>query len=293
MVWVVGALAVWLGLAVLAGVVIGRAIKLADTRRSDSRPLSTADLPGFGVVPVPVAAKARRRAVPLPPVGVCLAALAVGLETVGFVLRLRGATGPFARAMSMDGPYSVPRTFVAVLFAVAAVAAVAGAGRGPGRRGWWLGVALVAAAVATVKAGRTDHSDAISVLAGVMGEAGAHALSAATAVAVVGALWFLSRTDRRDRRRVLSALGLYAVASVGLSAVSGLVAGSGGANLTAAATYLEESGEALAGVAFLLAVLVGVAPRLVLPAEWALRRTADAETLDAPVLDAGRRRTAG
>ena len=48
------------------------------------------------------------------------------------------------------------------------------------------------------------------------------------------------------------------------------------------ATFLEESGEALAGVAFLMAVLVGVAPRLVLPAAWALRRTADAQTLDVP-----------
>jgi hypothetical protein len=46
------------------------------------------------------------------------------------------------------------------------------------------------------------------------------------------------------------------------------------------ATFLEESGEALAGVAVLVAVLVGVAPRLVLPADWALRRTADAHTIE-------------
>jgi len=48
------------------------------------------------------------------------------------------------------------------------------------------------------------------------------------------------------------------------------------------ATFVEESGEALAGVAFLIAVLVGVAPRLVLPATWPLRRTADAHTLEVP-----------
>jgi hypothetical protein len=41
-------------------------------------------------------------------------------------------------------------------------------------------------------------------------------------------------------------------------------------------------------VVFLVAVLVGVAPRLVLPADWALRRTEDAHTLDA----AGSRRAA-
>jgi hypothetical protein len=32
----------------------------------------------------------------------------------------------------------------------------------------------------------------------------------------------------------------------------------------------------------LTAVLVGVAPRLVLPADWLLRREADAQTIDAP-----------
>jgi hypothetical protein len=81
---------------------------------------------------------------------------------------------------------------------------------------------------------------------------------------------------------VLGVLGLYAAASVGLSAVSSVAATSSTANVAAAATYLEESGEALAAVAFLVAVLIGVAPRLVLPAEWALRRTADAQTLDVP-----------
>ena len=55
-----------------------------------------------------------------------------------------------------------------------------------------------------------------------------------------------------------------------------------------AATFLEESGEALAGVAFLLAVLAGVAPRLVLPASWPLRRSADAQTLDLPARLPGR-----
>ena len=38
----------------------------------------------------------------------------------------------------------------------------------------------------------------------------------------------------------------------------------------------------LCGLAVLMAVLVGVAPRLVLPADWPLRRTEDASTVDAP-----------
>jgi O-antigen ligase len=117
-----------------------------------------------------------------------------------------------------------------------------------------------------------------------VGSAGALLVSAAAAVGVVGALWFLSRTERRDRRRVLGVLALYAAASVGLSAVSAAATGTFGyaSNWAATATFLEESGEALAGVGFLMAVLVGVAPRLVLPAGWALRRSADAHTLELP-----------
>lgn len=291
-VWVIGAVAIWALVAVAAGVVIGRGIRLAEQRRPGAATiLTTADLPGYVADPQRPAVRPRRRAVPLPPVGIGLAALAVVLETVGFVVRLRGDSGPLARALSMDAPYSVPRTFVAVLFAVAAIAAVAGASRLPGRRTWWLGVGLVAGLVATVKAGSTVHVNAMDTLTDAFGDAGALAVSVAAAVAVIGALWSLSRTERRDRRRVLGVLGLYAAASVGLSAVSGVAATSFTANVAAGATYLEESGEALAAVAFLVAVLIGVAPRLVLPAEWALRRTADAQTLDVPVADARQRPT--
>jgi len=293
-VWVLGAVAVWAVLAVVTGVVIGRGIRMAEQRRPGAADiLTTDDLTGYAAAPQRTAVRTRRRAVPLPPVGIGLAALAVALETVGFVVRLRGDSGPLARALSMDAAYSVPRTFVAVLFAVAAIAAVAGASRLPGRRTWWLGVGLVAGLVATVKAGSTVHVNAMDSLSDAIGNAGALAVSIAAAGAVIGALWFLSRTERRDRRRVLGVLGLYAAASVGLSAVSSVAATSFTANVAAAATYLEESGEALAGVAFLMAVLIGVAPRLVLPAEWALRRTADAQTLDVPVAEARQRPTHG
>lgn len=279
--WVVGGLAVWLVLAVTFGVVLGRGIRLADRRelRSDT-PLTTADVPGLAAAPAPapVAARVRRRAVPLPPVGIALAGLAVALMTVGYAVRLGEFDGPFARALDMDAPFALPRMFVASVFAAAALAAVAGAGRLSGRRGWWLGVALVGGLIASVKAGGTVHADGMQALRDAVGEVGAFAVSAALALGAVAGLWFLSRTERRDRRRVLGTLALYAVASVGLSAVSGAVP----SGLAATATYLEESGEALAAVSFLMAVLIGVAPRLVLPADWALRRAADAETLDVP-----------
>jgi hypothetical protein len=270
--WIVGGLAVWVVVAVALGVVLGRGIRLADRNSPGTgvdRPLTTAALGG-----APAVARPARRRVPLPPVGVGLALLAVALETAGYALRLRGSSGAVAQALSMDAPWSLPRTYVATLFAVAAVAAVAGAARNPGRRTWWLAVGAVAAGIAVVKAGSTVHVTAMEALSAAVSPAGAVAVSALAAVAVLAVLAFLSRAERRDRRRVLSTLGLYAVASVGLSALSS-VAGS----WYATATFVEESGEALAGVAVLMAVLVGVAPRLVLPATW-LRREDDAISLE-------------
>ncbi|WP_100499821.1 hypothetical protein [Geodermatophilus chilensis] len=269
-IWVVGGLVLWVLLAFAVAVVVGRGIRLADTRSGDplTAPEPLADL--RLVTP--------RRRVPLPPVGIALAATAVLLETAGYVGRLTGATGPVARALSMDAPFSAPRTFVAALFAVAAVAAVAGAARVPGRRAWWLAVGLVCAGIAVVKAGGTVHVEAMGALSAAVGEAGAVVASVALVAAVLAVLAFVSRDERRDRRRVLACLAGYGVASVGLSAVSAVAVGS----WAVTATYLEESGEALAGVAVLVAVLVGVAPRLVLPASWVLRREQDAETFAVP-----------
>jgi hypothetical protein len=275
--WVLGGLAVWVAVAFLIAVVVGRSIRLADRHAAAAdagAPLTTADLPATMRAPV---LPARRRAIPLPPVGVALAASALALETCGLVLRLTGATGPTARALSMDAPFALPRMFVAALFAVAAITAVVAAARFSGRRAWWFAVAVVGAGIASVKAGGSVHADAMHVVREALGARAAVVLSVSAAAVVLVGLWSFTRTERRDRRRVLGTLALYAVASVGLSAVSGAVPG----DLSATATFVEESGEALAGVAFLMAVLLGVAPHLVLPASWALRRTADAEALAA------------
>jgi hypothetical protein len=277
-VWVLGVLAVWVVVGMLVALVIGRGIRMADRRSPGTGvAMSTADLTA-SFVPAPAPAPVRRRSIPLPPIGITLAAVAVALETTGYVLRLNGATGRSADLLSMDAPFALPRMFVALLFAAGAIAAVAAAGSIPGRRTWWLAVAVVGAGIAAVKAGGTVHADAMSALTDALGARTAVLVSAVAAVAVVAALWFLSRTERRDRRRVLGTLAGYGVASVGLSALSASVS----SNWYVTATFLEESGEALAGVAFLIAVLVGVAPRVVLPAAWPLRRTADAHTLEVP-----------
>ena len=291
-----GGLVAWFVVGAGLAVVVGRGIRIADQRSATARRLTTADVPAMlAVAPASSAAPAattrvRRRAIPLPPVGIALALVAVSLETVGYLVRLTGDTGGSARLWSMDAPFSVPRLFVALLFAAAAAAAMAGAGAIPGRRTWWSSIGVVAGAIAVVKFGSGVHAEALRALEGLIGAGPALLVSVVAAALVIGGLWLLSRTERRDRRRLLGVLGLYAVASVVLSALSSLVAGAYGAVSTIAttATYIEESGEALAGVAFLVAVLVGVAPRLVLPAEWALRREADAQTLDLPEVQPGR-----
>lgn len=285
--WVLGGLVGWLAVAVAVGLILGRGIRLADERAPRPGPLGivpTADLPVALAAQPAAPARVRRRAIPLPPIGIVLAVAAVLLMTSGYLLRLTGSTGTTADVLSMDAPYSLPRMYVALLFAAAALAAVAGAGSIPGRRTWWVAVGLVAGGIAAVKAGSTVHSDALHALEGAVGGGAAVVVSAAAAAAVVAALWFLSRSERRDRRRILSVLALYAVAAVGLSALSSVTAAAYGevSNVAIAATFVEESGEALAAVAFLIAVLAGVAPRLVLPGDWALRRAVDAHTLEVP-----------
>ena len=261
--------------AMVVALIIGRGIAMANARSTPTETL-------IRVADAPAAVRQRRRAIPLPAVGVALACLAVVFETTGFVVRLSGGAGQVARLLSMDAPFSLPRMFVALVFAIGALAAIAGAKVIEGRRTWWLAVGLVGAAIAAIKAGSTVHAHALSSLSRSVGSTMALLLSGLLAVAVVGVMSFVSRSERRDRRRVLGVLALYATAAVGLSALSSFVAQVYGAasSWAAAATYVEESGEALAGVAFFIAVLVGVAPRLVLPARWALRREADAHTLE-------------
>lgn len=221
---------------------------------------------------------------------VVMAALAVGLELIGYLARVAPVPREIARPMSMELPYSVPRLYVAALFAAAAIAAAAGAGRMSGRRTWWTAVAVLGAGIASVKAGSQLHKAFLLSLGAYDRPLLALVVSTPLALAALGGLWWLSRNERRDRRRMLLSLAAYGFASVVLSAVSSAAETrwGHGSLLTATAAFVEESGEALSGVAFLFAVLIGVAPRFVLPAAWVLRRAADAETLDVPPALPGR-----
>ncbi len=275
----------WTGLAVVLAPLIGLGLRAAERLDRPRRGL---------VVPAPApvpAGRSRRRRIPVPPIAVALLLTGVTLQAVGFVIRATGNEHGAARLWAMDLPLSVPRMFVAAVFAVAAVSAVLGAARATGRRPGWIAVGIVAAAVSEVKAGGTVHVRALETL-GVADDPVVATLGSAVVGVVLSLLWWLSRTERRDRRRVLTAFGIYAVAAVGLSGASSLVARAGAAEFwRASATFVEESVEAGGAVAVLTAVIVGVAPRLVLPADWALRRRADAETVDAPAALPSRHRS--
>jgi hypothetical protein len=275
------------GWSVLAAVVagpLGLALREAE-RRDRVRAAPPADGRPLMSPSTPIAVDAPRRRIPVPPLGLLLGGTGLALETLGFVLRAAGddRTGT-ARLLSMDAPMSVPRMYITALFLVTAFAALAGAAQAPSRRTWWLTVAGIAVVVSGVKGGGTVHDRGLEALGVADHPAVALAASALVVIAVLALLFYVARAERRDRRRVLLAVAFYGLAAGGLPSVSTAVAQALGANslMAAVTTYVGQSAEALGAVAVLVAVLVGVAPRMVLPADWALRRTADAETVDAP-----------
>ena len=281
----------WAGISVIVALPVGMAIRAADRMELEApagglphpEAAFAADVAArkLAAREARLARRSARRRIPVPPIAVTLAGIGVTLEAVGFVVRAAGQDRA-GQLWSMDQPMSVPRLYVTALFLAAAAAALLGGSRAPGRFAWWVGVGLVALVVAEVKGGGTVHVRALETVGLAGRPVAAAVVSAAVAAVVLAALWWLSRTEIRDRRRVLGAFALYAVASVGLSAVSTGLGQTRGSTWAAAATFVEESGEVLGAVAVLMAVLVGVAPRLVLPADWPLRRTADATTVDAP-----------
>jgi hypothetical protein len=212
---------------------------------------------------------------PLPRVAGVLGAVAVVLLAMGLATRLAGLRGPLAELLSMDLPGSLSRMFVTGVLASAAVVAVLGARWRPGRRTWWTAVAVVAGGLAVTKGVGTVHSQLVHALgSGVRAWQGMVVLGA-LAAAGLAFLWRLSGDDRRDRRRLIVVLAAHAFAAVGLSAVSTYAELWAGETAAAAATFVEETAEALTAVALLAVVLLGVLPRLVRPAGSLLRRRDD------------------
>lgn len=280
---VAAGVAAWFAVAAGLGVLIGRGIRLADRR--STRPF-TGTIPDLTAPPTPPSpmpavpgGRHTRRAIPLPPIGLALAGCAVVLETCGYLVALLHGTGPLAELFSARTPLSLPHLFVAVLFTAAAVVALLGARVIPGRRGWWTAVGVIAGAIAASEMGGPGKGLGPYGPGRLAGTAPGHLLGALAGATVLVVLWSLSRHERRDRRRVLAAVAPYAAAAVAVPVVSS-AAGVSGSTVSATTTYLREAGAALSGVALLVAVLAGVAPRWVLPRGWSLRRAADVHTLD-------------
>jgi hypothetical protein len=211
----------------------------------------------------------------VPPVGALLAVVAAVLETVGLGVRLFDVRGAAGRVLSMDLPGSLARLFIASVLIAAAVVAALGAHRRPGRRLWWSAVAVIVGTLAAAKLAGSLHARLILVFgSGTQAWRGAAVLGVAAAAGLVF-LWRLGGHDRRDRRRIVTVLAAYAFAAVGLSAASTYAGITGGPVSAAFATFVEESGEALTAAALLVAVLIGVLPRLAAPADAPLRRRDD------------------
>src|SRR4051794_28799340 len=99
--WVLGGATVWLLLGVLIALTVGRGARVADGR---SPHVGLPDGLNTAAPPVGFRSPARERGgggpVPLPPAGIALVLVALGLETAGYLTRLSGAGGAVGSALS-------------------------------------------------------------------------------------------------------------------------------------------------------------------------------------------------
>jgi hypothetical protein len=187
-----------------------------------------------------------------------LAGLAVGLFGLGFVVRWRCTVGTCALAghewlFDIDAVGGLPRLFTTSLFVATAVAAAVVARRRTGRaRLWWsavtaLGVGLVGAKLVSVHSlAEAADGRGTTLLVGV-----ASTVVGLPVLAAVGRAWRVPRTGA-----VVLALAAYALAALGLDQVTGVVTALDPAPLPdAAATLVEELGEALAALVLLVVVV--------------------------------------
>lgn len=210
-------------------------------------------------------------------IGGVLGAAVVVAAAAGLAVRLTGARGDVAALLSMDGSGSVGRLFATGVLGAAGVVAALGARWRPGRRTWWAAVAVVAGALALTKSVGNVHYEVMTWLGGGAQSWRGMFLFGLLASAAIAVLWWLSAGDRRDRKRVLGALAGHAGAAVAVAAVADYFEATTGRASTASsvATFVEVVGEGLTAVALLVAVLIGVVPRLVLPEGSRLRRRDD------------------
>jgi hypothetical protein len=186
-----------------------------------------------------------------------LGAALVALYGAGLVVRIRctvfGHCGGPARLFDLDALGGIPRLATTALFAASALFAWTAARRSAGRPAlWWgavagLGVVLAVAKLASVHSLAKADSAVWTLL-------GSMLLTAAG----LGALWAVGRRwGVAATRPVVVALAFYAAAAIGLDAVTWLFAAvqtEAGELSQAAATFVEELGEALTALVLLVTV---------------------------------------
>jgi hypothetical protein len=186
-----------------------------------------------------------------------LAAALIALYCGGLVVRIRcralGHCGGPARVLDLDALGGLPRLTTTTLFLVTAVFAWRASRVSSGRRAlWWSSVGGIGAVLALLKLVSVHSSaKADSAVLTLLGSV----LLAAVALA---ALWLLGRRwDVPATGPVVLALALYAGAAIGLDVVTwlfGAVQSGTGALSEAAATFVEELGEALTALVLLVTV---------------------------------------
>ncbi|WP_369255597.1 hypothetical protein [Geodermatophilus amargosae] len=190
---------------------------------------------------------------------VLLAVVAVVLFGVAFAVRLSCGLGDCAapavrRLLSLDAVGGLPRLFTTGVLAAAGVLAGVRGWCARGRlRHWWAGVAGTALVLAVLKlesahsAVESGTSPVTTLVLGV-----AIAVPALALLTGAGRAWGVA-----EAIRVVSAFAAYALAAVGLDAVTALVAAlqdDAGTVSRSSAAFVEELGEALAAVVALAVV---------------------------------------
>ena len=191
-----------------------------------------------------------------------LAGLGLGLFAVGFVVRWRCSVGACSLGgaewvLDLDAVGGLPRLFTTSLFVASAACASRAAARSAGlHRLWWSAVAVIGVGLVFAKL-----VSAHSVLEGWDGAGATLALGSLASVVGLPVLGLLGRVWRvPGARAVVLALAVYALAALGLDVLTGSVVATDARPLAvAAATFVEELGEAMTALT-LLAVIVRRVP---------------------------------
>lgn len=187
-----------------------------------------------------------------------LAVLVLALYTAGLVERLRCGLfgrcgGPVAHLLDLDALGGLPRLLTTAFFVATAVLAFRAARAPAGRPAFWwaavggIGVLLALAKLVSVHSAAKADAAMLTLIGGI-------ALAAVSLVALLaaGRRWRVAAAAP-----VVLALACYAFAAIGLDAVTSLVAAvqsTTGPLTQAAATFVEELGEALTALVLLVTV---------------------------------------